>query len=359
MRLQWKLTVASFKMYFRQREAIIWSFVFPLLIVVLFSFVHFNGIQRIDLGVADESAGARFLDSLRHLPAFKITEGGRTAELAELEKGERDLVLVIPQGFRWPSAEEAAGAPALQAFVNAARPQQAELGVTLVQRLLDDAVFVRMPENGRILLRTTEIRSRNLTYVDYLLPGIISMAIMQMGIFGTAFGFVSLKKRGILRRLSVTPVRPVDFIVAQVVMRVVVVLAQIALMVGVGVLFLHLHFIGSLSTMFLIGLLGAVVFLGLGFAIAGVSKSEDQVAPLANIVTLPMLLLGGVFFSRSNFPGILHRVTEFMPLTFLADAMRAVAIEGSALTAVWPQLAGLAAWGVISCVLAIRLFRWE
>jgi ABC-2 type transport system permease protein len=109
----------------------------------------------------------------------------------------------------------------------------------------------------------------------------------------------------------------------------------------------------------LIGALGAIVFLSMGFALAGISKSEDQVAPLANIITLPLLFLSGIFFSRSSLPGFLHRVTDFLPLTHLADAMRSVAIDGASLVDVAPQLLGLAVWSILACILAVKLFRWE
>jgi ABC-2 type transport system permease protein len=130
-------------------------------------------------------------------------------------------------------------------------------------------------------------------------------------------------------------------------------------MVGVGILFLNLHFIGNLALIYLLGMLGAVVFLGFGFSLAGISKSEDQVAPLANIITLPMLALSGIFFSRSNLPGFVRAITSVLPLTYLADGLRSVAIDGATLAQVTPQILGLGLWGVVSCVLAVRLFRWE
>jgi ABC-2 type transport system permease protein len=185
------------------------------------------------------------------------------------------------------------------------------------------------------------------------------MSIMQMGIFGVAFSFVSLKKRGILRRLSATPVRPGDFILAQVTMRLLVVVVQVAMMVAAGLWFFQLHLIGNVLNMFVLAILGAVIFLAIGFALAGASKSEDQVAPLANILTLPMLLLSGVFFSRSNLPGFIHTVTGWFPLTFLVDGMRSVAIDGATLFDVMPQVLGLGVWAVVACAIAIKLFRWE
>jgi ABC-type multidrug transport system permease subunit len=136
-------------------------------------------------------------------------------------------------------------------------------------------------------------------------------------------------------------------------------LVQISLLVLVGILFLNLHFTGSLLDLFVTGVLGAFVFISAGFAIAGVSSSEDQVAPVANIVAMPMILLSGIFFSRSGLPGIVHTVTDFLPLTFLADGMRAIAIDGAGLPDILPALTGLFVWCLITCLIAVYLFRWE
>ena len=356
MRIKWMLTLASMKMFMRQREAILWTVLFPLLVVILFGFVKFNGMGKLDLGVVNEAgpAGADLLSHIRSVKTFDVSEGAKESEMALLGKGERDLVLVIPQGY------SPASAGSLTAYGDVeARPQVTQLGGLVLQRVLDESAFAQSPEVRRTTLVTLPVKTRNLTYIDFLLPGILSMSIMQAGIFGVAFGFVSLKKRGILRRLWVTPIRPNDFIIAQVAMRLVVVILQLSIMVGVGVLFLNLHFIGNLALIYLVGILGAVVFLGFGFALAGISKSEDQVAPLANIITLPMLALSGVFFSRTNLPGFVRAVTGVFPLTYLADGLRSVAIDGASFMQVMPQVLGLTLWGVAACVVAVRLFRWE
>ena len=351
----WKLTVVSFKMYFRQRETLIWSFLLPLFLIVLFSFVKFNGMGTVDIGVIVEPQGTAgrpaWLEQLKAVGTLKITEGDRATELAELQKGERDLVLDV--------GTSPTDSASVTAYLNDGKPQQAQVGMLVVQRVLDEGAFKRTPVPGRIVLVPKSVKSRNLTYLDFLIPGVIAMSIMQLGVFGVAFGFVSLKKRGIFRRLSVTPIRPRDFITAQVAMRVFVTMLQIGLMVGVGILFLHLHFIGSILLMIVLGLLGTTVFLGFGFAIAGISDTEDQVAPIANIISLPMMLLSGVFFSRNNLPGLVRVITDYIPLTPLADGMRGVAIDGASVMQVGPQIIGLLIWGVISCTIAVKLFRWE
>ncbi len=358
MRRIWKLTVASLKMYFRQREAWIWSFLFPVFLVVLFSFVRFNGLGSISVGLVDDARGtfhdSSWVEGLHAVSTLALTWGSKDAEIKAIENGDRDIVLVVPPRFMADST-----AMGLTVLVNEERAQQAQVGILIVQRVLDEAAFKRVSLKDRPRIETRAVKSKNLTYIDYLLPGVIAMSIMQLGVFGVAFGFVSLKKRGILRRLSVTPIHPADFIVGQVAMRVAVTMMQIGVMVFVGLAFLHLHFIGNIASMFCVGVLGAVVFLGIGFSIAGISKSEDQVAPLANLVTFPMMFLSGVFFSRTTLPPVIRHVVDFFPLSFLADGLRAIAIEGVSLAHVMPQIVGLSVWGVITCGLAIKLFRWE
>jgi ABC-2 type transport system permease protein len=352
MRLKIKLMAASFKMFIRQREAIIWTILLPLFMVFLFSFVKFDGIGHVRVGIVNHSPDSTLVNMLKPIQALKISQGREDEELARLKKGERAMVLVIPASF------QPAGQDSLTLYLNAEKPQETQAGRLIVQRALDELVF-RENHLPRHALRTELVNSRNLTYIDFLLPGIIAMAIMQSGVFGVAFGFVILKKRGILRRLLVTPMQTNDFIIAQVSTRLLILMTQVLIMVGVGVLFFHLHFIGSLFNMIIVGLLGGVVFLSIGFALSGISKSEDQVAPLANVITLPMLMLSGVFFSRSNLPGFAHVVTDFFPLTYLADGLRRIAIEGATLAGVFPQLLGLAVWSVITLFIAVKAFRWE
>ncbi len=274
-------------------------------------------------------------------------------ELGELQKGERDLVLVIP------GSVSSADSNSILVYTNEERVQETQIGVLVLQRLLDERLLQRTPLAGRTIVRAQPVKSRNLTYIDFLLPGVLSMSIMQMGIFGVAFSFVSLKKRGILRRLSVTPIRPVDFIVAQVATRVAVLMLQIALMVAAGMLFLHFHFEGNLFSMFLIGILGAIVFLSIGFAIAGVSKERGSGRSARKYHHAAPAVPLRHFLQSIQSAGFFTADYRLLPLTHLVDAMRAVAIDGATLLGVGPQLLGLVIWGILTCLVAVKLFRWE
>jgi ABC-2 type transport system permease protein len=280
-----------------------------------------------------------------------VHQGQQDEELRALRKGERDLVLVIPSDYQTGQS--------LTAYSNDAKPQESQLGALILQRVFDEKAMKNVPGSERMMVQIKPVRGRKLTYMDFLLPGILAMSIMQMGVFSVAFVFVDLKKRGVLRRLKVTPIQPNDFIFAHVVTRLIVLVLQTAMLITAGILFFHLNFSGHVPEIAAVGLLGAIVFLGIGFAIAGISKSEDQVAPLANIITLPMMLLSGVFFSRTNLPGFAHVLTSVFPLTYLADGMRSVVIDGATFRQIGKELAGLVVWSVGSCLLAVKLFRWE
>src|SRR3990170_1482920 len=188
--------------------------------------------------------------------------------------------------------------------------------------------------------------------------GIVGMTVMQLGLFSVAFGFVQLKRTGALRRLFATPTSPVYFLGAQVASRLIIASFQVAILFGVGIWF-GLQMFGDYASLAVIVLLGSVIFLAIGFAIAGWAKNEDQAAPVANLISLPMMFLSGVFFPRDAMPEFLANVTQFMPLTYVNEALRAIVNDGASLAALGPQLLGMGVWAVITFVLAVRLFRWE
>ena len=185
------------------------------------------------------------------------------------------------------------------------------------------------------------------------------MSIMQMGLFSVAFSFVQLKSRGILRRLLATPVRPASFLFAQVSTRLTVSVLQTLVLIGLAVVAFDIHLAGNLGAIVLLALLGGAVFVSMGFAVSGWAGSEDVAAPVANAIALPMMFLSGVFFPRDAMPETLRAVADFLPLSYLADALRDVAIDGQTLWSQWDDVLGLTVWLAVTFFVAVRLFRWE
>jgi ABC-2 type transport system permease protein len=358
------LFVASAKMFVRNRVAVFFSLFLPLLIMLIFGVLNFEGSTEIELGIVDEAgtdASAHLVDSLDEYDYLIISEGDRDTEMAALEAGDRDFVLVIPTGWE-PLLGEETG---VVAYAATGDPAQAQVAQGLLQQAVAQGVLVAsgVPAGGGTFggsapVTFESVEARDLGYIDFLVPGVVGMTVMQLGLFGVAFGFVQLKRTGALRRLFATPTSPAYFLSAQVLSRLVIGIVQVAILIGVGLAF-GLQMFGSYLVLIVIVILASVIFLEVGFAIAGWAKNEDQAAPVANLVSLPMMFLSGVFFPREAMPDFLAGITQFMPLTYVNEALRAVVNEGVGLLDLGPQLLGMGVWAVICFGLAVWLFRWE
>ena len=353
----WVLTVATIKMYFRDRAALFWAFALPILIMAIFGVLNFGSFGSVDLGVvdtADNDASRRFLESLEPIEALELSLGVMEQERQALMDGDRDLVMVLPQGF-------GAGDVAVEVKVlyNEGRPAEVQVGQTIVREALNE-MTLEISGTPRLFTMVSEpVTDRNVSYIDFLLPGIVAMSIMQMGLFSVAFGFIQLKRLGVLRRLWATPVHPGSFLFAQVVTRLIVSVLQTLLLIGTAVLFFNANVVGSIVALLALAIIGGAVFLTIGFAVAGWAKNENVAAPVANVIAMPMMFLSGVFFGRDFLPDALRTVTDYLPLTYLADGMRSISADGATLWSQGGNIAGLVVWLVVSFVVASRVLRWE
>jgi ABC-2 type transport system permease protein len=358
----WALFLASAKMFVRNRAAVFFSLFLPLIIMLIFGVLNFEGSTELDVGIVDEAqngASAALTERLEAYEYLVLANGERDVEHAALEAGDRDFVIEIPSGWEAPAPGSASG---LVAYASSADPAQQQVGQGLLQQAVGQALFAPAGGGGgsgfAAPLEFESVESRDLGYIDFLVPGIVGMTIMQLGLFGVAFGFVQLKRTGALRRLFATPTSPAYFLSAQVLSRLIIGVVQVSILFGVGIWF-GLQMFGDYLSLLVIVLIGSAIFLAVGFAIAGWAKNEDQAAPVANLVSLPMMFLSGVFFPRDAMPDFLASITQFMPLTYVNEALRAIVNEGAGLLSLGPQLLGMGVWVVITFVLAVRMFRWE
>ena len=356
----WHLFVASGKMFVRDRAAVFFSFFLPLVIMLIFGVLNFGAAAELDLGVVDEaetSSSATVIAAFEQTPGLIVSHGSRAAEIAALEDGQRSLVVAFPQGWELVAPGEPGFRP-LAAFTNRATAGEGQTTLLLVNAVVAQALVTSGGGAPAALVEVEEVAGRNLGYIDFLVPGILGLTIMQLGVFSVAFGFVQLKQTGTLRRLFATPTSPSYFLAAQVSSRLVITLIQVLILLGVGLWF-GVQLVGSIVVILALSVLGAVVFLAVGFGVAGWAKNENQAAPVANLISLPMMFLSGSFFPRDAMPEFLQTVTRFLPLTFLNDAMRDVINDGAGLDVIGTDIFGLAVWAVIAFVIATRLFRWE
>ncbi|MXZ92844.1 MAG: ABC transporter permease [Chloroflexi bacterium] len=358
------LTWMSIRMWLRDRAALFWTFFLPMVIMVIFGLLNFGELGKVNLGIVDlaqNETSARFVERAQGMESLRITTGSENGELDALTNGRRDLVLILPENFG-PAAgsRDAEWQPvAIRVLYHGSRPAESQVGLSLLQSGIDEINFALTGTERLVTLESEAVAARDLGYIDFLMPGVIGMAIMQLGLFSVAFSFVTMKREGVLRRLLATPLNPATLLSAQVVTRLIAVMLQTLILASVAVFIFGAEFAGNFFAVLLAAGLGGAVFLALGFAVSGWARTEQQAAPLANIVSLPMMFLSGVFFSRDVLPGILQTVTDYLPLTFLVEAIRGMTVQGDSIITQWPNFLGMAVWFVIAFIIANRTFRWE
>jgi ABC-2 type transport system permease protein len=355
------LAKASFKMYYRNRSAIIFSLVLPIALMGIFGFLSKGRGNTLKIGLTDHAnsvLSVKLLDALHRVESFDVYEGAEDENAVELGKGNIDLQVIIPENFG-RMEEGRLASSIIQTRFNKAKPQSGQIANMVLVEIISglDREVTNTP--AVLKVNSVGVTTNDLGFFDFILPGLLSMSIMQLGIFGVAFSFVALKASGALRRIQATPVHPIYFVFAQASVRLLVTLATTTILLICGIYFFGFHMLGSYFSFAFVAVLGILTFLGIGYAIAGWAKDETQVAPVANLIQLPLLLLSGVFFSREGFPTWLRSITDFFPLTYLSHALRTIANEGATLAEIAPDIIGLCVWLVIIYAIAIKLFRWE
>jgi ABC-2 type transport system permease protein len=195
-------------------------------------------------------------------------------------------------------------------------------------------------------------------YIDFLIPGLLGMNLMNSGMWGVGFALVDYRQRKLLKRYVATPMRRSDFLLALTSSRLILMVLELGLLLGLGILIFHMRVVGSWLAIVLLGALGAGAFAGLGLLTASRAQKIETVSGLMNLVMMPMWIFSGVFFSYERFPAVLHPLIRALPLTALNDALRATILQGAPLAAQAGRLGVLVAWMAISFLLALSWFRW-
>ncbi len=355
------LTKASMKMYYRNKGALIFTLLIPVALLSIFGFLSQGSGSSIQVGLTNHAANAlskQFIETLKKVEAFKINEITEQEAAIELGKGNLDLQVIVPENFGAMEQGKPLGS-SVQTRFNSAKPQSGQIANLVIIQIVSNLDRQLAHSTAVLEVKSVGVTTNELGYFDFILPGILSMTIMQLGIFGVAFSFVALKTSGALRRIQATPVHPIYFVFAQATVRLIVTLATATILLGFGTYFFNFHMVGSYVSFAIVCILGILMFLGVGFAIAGWARDETQVAPVANLIQLPMLLLSGIFFSRDGFPAWLKTITDYFPLTFVSHALRKIANEGEGLTQLPGDVMGMGIWLILIYALAIRVFRWE
>lgn len=353
----------SVKRYFRDRVAIFFTVVFPLIFLFVFGGIfgrNSSGSLHIALiNQSNQTYATRLADEINKQPAFKVDPTVTTLAAAKdkMSRSELDATIVLPQDFGAAKDKMPAGTAVVyydqnndQAAATVTSILQGEVGGVNNQ-------LIKIQTPFKVVSKNTNISS--LTRFDYTFSGLLGFSILGLGVFGPTNYFPQMKKQGVLRRLHITPLRPWEFFTASVISNSIIGLFSISIMFLTAISLFHFHLAGNVLSLAVMVVLGILSIFGIGLAIGGWAKNENQAAPLANIITFPMMFLSGTFFPRFLMPEWLQHVTNFLPLTPVIDGIRLVATEGKNLTQIGTQLLLIAVWTVIIYAIAFRVFRWE
>jgi ABC-2 type transport system permease protein len=195
-------------------------------------------------------------------------------------------------------------------------------------------------------------------YIDFLFPGLVGLNLMGGGLFGVGFVLVEMRVRKLFKRLMATPIHRGDFLLAMLSSRLLFLTPEMLSLLGVACGLAGVEVKGSWATLVLVIVTGAMSFAGIGLLLGCRTEKTETMSGLMNLVMLPSYLLCGVFFSSKNYPDAMQPLIQALPLTHLNDALREVMLEGASLANIGWHLLILAAWGVVSFVLALRWFKW-
>jgi ABC-2 type transport system permease protein len=346
---RWKgyqqLVVARLKELWREPEVIFWVFVFPILLALGLGIAFRDKPADLSRVVVVAGQGAmRAMALLAASPAsasVHVDVRAAADGFNQFRLGKYDLVVTPQPGggfeYRYDPAR-----------------QESVLARTVVDDVLQAASGRKnpLPTSSRV---SSEPGAR---YIDFLIPGLLGMNLMNSGMWGIGFALVDMRQRKLLKRFVASPMRRGDFLLALASSRLVLMLVELALLLGFGILAFHLRVTGSWLSIVLISAVGALCFGGVGLLTASRARKIETVSGLINLVMMPMWIFSGVFFSYERFPAVVQPLIKALPLTALNDALRACVLEGASLAAQGTRLLVLCLWGVLSYWLALRWFRW-
>jgi ABC transporter DrrB family efflux protein len=340
-----QLTLVRFREFIREPEAVFWTFVFPILLAAGLGIAfRQRGPDKVQIGIVTSVPGTTaVIESLKEDSTLVVQTYDDSAGARALRTGKVAL-LVVPS-----SAKDT-----VHYVYDRGRSDAVNARV-----LVDRAVQVGAGRVDPVRAGDSYVTEAGSRYIDFLIPGLLGMNLMGSSIWGLGFAIVTARSKKLLKRLMATPMSRAQYLLSFLCSRLVFLFLEVATLLGFGHWAFGVPLRGSLVTLVLICVLGAISFGGLGLLTASRARTTEAVSGIMNFIMLPMWVFSGVFFSSANFPRGVQPFIKLLPLTALNDALRANMLEGASLPAVAPQIVVILVWGVVAFFAALRLFRWR
>lgn len=337
-----ELVLSRLREFWREKGILFWVFGFPVLMTIGLGIAFRSRPPELPrVAVIAGAAAAPLEKALVSSPRLIARSSSPEAAQRDLRRGKVDVVVDLDG--------------AAPVYHYDALKEQGQMA-----RLIADDV-VQRAAGRRDPLPATEARVSELgsRYIDFLLPGLIGLNLMGSSMWGVGYNFVVQRKRRLLRRLAVTPMRRHHLFTAYFTARSLLLVLELFVLVVFGRLAFGTVIQGSYLSFFAMSVAGAACFAGISLLIGARVENTESANGWMNLVQLPMWVLSGAFFSYERFPEWLHAPIQCLPLTALVDALRAICNDGARLTELGPELLVLAVWGSVSSAIALKTFRWQ
>lgn len=318
--------------FIRDRSALSWNIVLPVLIVFGFAFAFTTGGQTLFkvgiAGVPEQTPDIDHFLQLKHIQFIPVDS--IAAAVPKVERHQLDMLLDGASGSYWINEQSANG--------------------YLLEQLLN---------RGDQPLRKQTVSGDPIRYVDWLIPGVLGMNIMFSSLFGVGYVIVRYRKNGVLKRLKATPLTAVEFLTAQVMSRLWLIVIVTSLVYAGTNLLVGFRMHGSYLSLLLVLMIGTFSMICLSLIIAARLSNEETANGLLNMISWPMMMLSGVWFSLEGSPEIIRQLAQIFPLTHMIDAARAIMIDGAGLAEITPHLLIMLAMSALFMAIGARSFKWE
>ena len=354
--LQLHLAKVFLKIFVRDRQSILFSLFFPLVFMGAFLFSG-GEPDPINLGLVNNSTNTvskNFTEIVTGDPLFNITEGEESDLKEQLFLGDQTAIIVIPENFDYLKKTGE-----LRLLLDASQVRQ--LG-TIKEALNTSLLSIeRELRNAEPMfsVKIEDVKARPQRYIDFLLPGLLAFMLMNLSIAGSGFNIVEYRRRGILKRLFVTPIQPKDFIISIVLARTLIVLMQISVVLGLAIALLDIKIMGSFFSLYGMVILGTFIFLCIGFCLGSIAKTQEAVRPIVTSFTFPQLILSGVFFPINSMPEIIQPFAHALPLSVIATGLRDIVNDGASLLTLNTTTLGIVVWMILSFFTVTKFFVWK
>jgi ABC-2 type transport system permease protein len=349
-------TAAQLKMMFRRRIVLFWSLLFPIILMTLLGLLFGRSVGAGTITVLDQAhtpGAAAMITALRHTSGVTVKQDSESVASArkQVQDGNRDALLVLTKTGNGPTSATL--------YYSNASATQAGIMKGIVFGIASRVSVAASGGPPAVSFSQRSVDSAALDYVDFLMPGILALSIMISAVIGLATVLVDWRKRGILRRLKLTPMPLPEFLTSRILASLALALLQVVVLIAFGAIAFGVHISTTAWAAIPIALAGALCFLVMGFTIGSLTSEPETADAVTNVITNPMMFLSGTFWPVAAMPAFVQSIAKVLPLYYLANGLRDTIVRGQGLVEVLPDLAVLLIVTAALAVVSLRTFRWE